>query len=300
MEKSNNNEKLTKVGINWYPGHMAKAKRMLEEDIKLIDVVVEIVDARAPSACRNPDFEELFKNKIRVMLLNKSDLSDPKTNKEWIEHFRKQGISVMEYVSTVTSARKTAISFIEKAGEPVLKKYRDKGVSKTLRAMVVGIPNVGKSTFINKLAGYTKAQVGDKPGVTRGKQWVKISQYLELMDTPGLLWGKLDDQKMAKHIAYIGSIRDDVMNIEEIAGLLLCDLYGLCPEKLTERYKKLAAVEDKSSIEEMLEGVARSRGFILSGGVPDTERAARIVLDEFRGGKIAKISLERPENDDVR
>ena len=280
--------------INWYPGHMTKAKRMLEEDLKLIDVVVEIVDARAPLACRNPDFEDLFKNKIRVMLLNKSDLSDPYVNREWIEYFRKQGVSVMEYVSTVPSAKKNAVSFIEKAGEPILKKYRERGVSKTLRAMVVGIPNVGKSTFINKLAGVSKAQVGDKPGVTRGKQWVKISQYLELMDTPGLLWGKLDDQEMAKHIAYIGSIRDDVMNIEEIAGLLLCDLNALCPEKLTERYKKLAMVEDKSSIEEMLEGVARSRGFILSGGVLDTERAARIVLDEFRGGRIAKISLERP------
>ncbi|MCR5809100.1 MAG: ribosome biogenesis GTPase YlqF [Clostridiales bacterium] len=281
--------------INWYPGHMTKAKRMLEEDLKLIDVVVEIVDARAPLACRNPDFEELFKNKIRVMLLNKSDLSDPKVNKEWADHFRKQGISVMEYVSVVPSAKKNAIAFIEKAGEPILKKYREKGVSKTLRAMVVGIPNVGKSTFINKLAGYSKAQVGDKPGVTRSKQWVKISQYLELMDTPGLLWGKLDDQEMAKHIAYIGSIRDDVMNMEEIAGLLLCDLDKLCPEQLAARYPKLAAVEDRSSLEAMLEGVCRSRGFILSGGVFDTERAARIVLDEFRGGKIAKISFERPE-----
>lgn len=298
MEKSNNNEKLTKVGINWYPGHMAKAKRMLEEDLKLIDVVVEIVDARAPSACRNPDFEALFKNKIRVMLLNKSDLSDKSANREWIEHFRRQGISVMEYVSINSSARKNAVSFIEKAGEPVLKKYRDKGVSKTLRAMVVGIPNVGKSTFINKLAGVTRAQVGDKPGVTRGKQWVKISPYLELMDTPGLLWGKLEDQESARHLAYIGSIRDDVLDFEKIAGLMLVDLDKLCPEALVKRYPKLALVEERDSVEAMLEGVARSRGFILSGGVYDTERAARIVLDEFRAGKIAKVSFERPETDD--
>lgn len=281
--------------INWYPGHMTKARRSLEEDLKLIDVVVEIVDARAPLACRNPDFEKLFRNKLRVMLLNKSDLSAPASNKAWVRHFAGEGISVMEYVSVNSSARKNAVALIEKAGEPVLKKYRDKGVSKTLRAMVVGIPNVGKSTFINKLAGVTRAQVGDRPGVTRGKQWVKISPYLELMDTPGLLWGKLDDQTLAKHIAYIGSIRDDIMDIEEIAGLLLCDLDKLCPGPLAERYKKLSAVEDRDLPEAMLEGVARSRGFILSGGVCDTERAARIVLDEFRAGKIAKVCFESPE-----
>ncbi|MCR5610755.1 MAG: ribosome biogenesis GTPase YlqF, partial [Clostridiales bacterium] len=294
--KSNNNEKLTKVGINWYPGHMAKAKRMLEEDLKLIDVVVEIVDARAPSACRNPDFEALFKNKIRVMLLNKSDLSDKSANREWIEHFRRQGISVMEYVSVNSSARKNAVSLIEKAGEPVLKKYRDKGVSKTLRAMVVGIPNVGKSTFINKLAGINKALTGDKPGVTRGKQWVKISPYLELMDTPGLLWAKLDDQILARHLAYLGSIRDDIMNVEEIAGALLKDLALLSHDALYSRFKKLPDNETAAP-EEMLEGVARSRGFILQGGVYDLERAARIVLDEYRAGKIAKVTFELPDNE---
>ena len=284
--------------INWYPGHMTKARRALEEDLKLIDVVVEIVDARAPLACRNPDFEALFKNKIRVMLLNKSDLSSPKANKEWIRYFGAQGVSVMEFVSINSSARKNAVNFIEKAGEPVLKKYRDRGISKTLRAMVVGIPNVGKSTFINKLAGVARAQTGDKPGVTRGKQWVKISPYLELMDTPGLLWGKLDDQELAKHLAYIGSIRDDVINVEEIAGLLLIDLDRLCPAELAAKYKKLSEAEDRSVPEAMLEGVARSRGFILSGGVYDTERAARIVLDEYRGGKIAKVCFERPEGYD--
>lgn len=281
--------------INWYPGHMAKAKRELAESLKLIDVVVEMVDARAPLACRNPDFEELFANKIRVMLLNKSDLSSREANAAWSKYFREKGWSVLEYVSVGSSARKNAVALIEKAGEPILKKYRDKGVSKTLRAMVVGIPNVGKSTFINKLAGVNKAQVGDKPGVTRGRQWVKVSPYLELMDTPGLLWGKLDDQVLARHLAYIGSIRDDVMNVEEIAGLLLTDLFVLCPDALTARYPKLSSVEDKTSPEAMLEGVAKSRGFILSGGVYDTERASRIVLDEYRAGKIAKVTFELPE-----
>ncbi len=183
----------------------------------------------------------------------------------------------------------------------MLKKYRDKGVAKTLRAMVVGIPNVGKSTFINKLAGVTKATTGDKPGVTRGKQWVKISPYLELMDTPGLLWARLEEKRLAKHIAYIGSIRDDVMDIEEIAGLLLLDLMELCPKELFARYPKLAEVdveafdpEDNSVLTAVLEAVCRSRGFILSGGIFDTERAARIVLDEYRSGKIAKLALELP------
>ena len=290
------NDNLQKTSINWYPGHMAKAKRELQEDLKLIDVVVEIVDARAPLACRNPDFEELFKNKIRVMLLNKADLASAEANKLWTKRFREQGWSVLEYVSIGSGARKNAVAFIERAGEPVLKKYRDKGVSKTLRAMVVGIPNVGKSTFINKLAGVNKALTGDKPGVTKGRQWVRISQYLELMDTPGLLWGKLDDQESARRLAYIGSIRDDVMNVEEIAGSLLCELDTLCHDELFARYPKLAKVEDRTVPEALLEGVCLSRGFILSGGVPDTERAARIVLDEFRAGKIAKITLELPEN----
>ena len=293
--------------INWYPGHMAKAKRTLEEELRLIDVVIEIVDARAPLACRNPDFESLFSGKLRVILLNKSDLSSPAANKAWAAYFKKQGISVMEYVSVGSSARKNAVSFIERAGEPVLKKYRDKGVSKTLRAMIVGIPNVGKSTFINKLAGINKAVTGDKPGVTRGKQWVKISPYLELMDTPGLLWAKLEDPERAKHIAFIGSIRDDIMDIEEIAGLLLLELIKLCPKELYARYPKLAAVdpdefdpEDNAVLTAVLEGVCRSRGFILSGGVFDTERAARTVLDEYRAGKIAKLALELPpENDAV-
>lgn len=284
--------------INWYPGHMAKAKRELAESLKLIDVVVEIVDARAPMACRNPDFEELFANKIKVMLLNKSDLSSKEANAAWAKHFRSKGYSVLEYVSIGSGARKNAVSLIEKAGEPVLKRYREKGVAKTLRAMVVGIPNVGKSTFINKLAGVNKAQVGDKPGVTRGRQWVKVSQYLELMDTPGLLWAKLDDQTLARHLAYIGSIRDDVMNVEEIAGSMLADLYSICPDALASRYPKLAGVEDKTSPESMLEGVCRSRGFILSGGVFDTERASRIVLDEFRAGRIAKVTFELPDDEE--
>ncbi len=280
--------------IHWYPGHMAKAKRMLEDNVKLVDVVVEIVDARAPIACRNPDFETLFQNKLRAVVLNKCDLSSKVQNKAWCAKFKAEGINAIEFISTSSAMRKNAIDLIERTGAAVLERYRGRGINKTLRAMVVGIPNVGKSTFINKLVGSAKTLVGDRPGVTRGKQWVKVSQYLELMDTPGLLWGRLDNEVFAKHIAYIGSIRDDVMDVEEIAGLLLHDLMSICPDRVVQRYKKLAKGMSEN---ELLEGVCQSRGFILPGGVYDTERAARIVLDEYRSGKIALISLETPSDE---
>lgn len=284
--------------INWYPGHMAKAKRMLEDNLKLVDMIIEVVDARAPVACRNPDFEELFKNKLRVVILNKSDLSSKAQNKAWISYFKRNEITAIEFVSTVPSMRKNAISLIDKTGEEMVKRYRAKGINKILRAMIVGVPNVGKSTFINRMAGAAKAQVSDRPGVTRSKQWVKVSDFLELMDTPGLLWGKLDNEILAKHLAYIGSIRDDILDVEELASLLLFDLMKICPQQLIERYKKLN--QDQETPEELLEGVCRSRGFILSGGVFDTERAARIVLDEYRAGKIARIALENSgDNFDV-
>lgn len=280
--------------INWYPGHMAKAKRMLADNVKLVDVIIEIVDARAPLACRNPDFEDLFKNKIRIIILNKSDLSSKPQNKAWIGYFRDRGIMAAELVSTNSGMRKNTVALIERAGAETVNRFREKGINKTLRAMVVGIPNVGKSTFINCIAGTSKAQVGDKPGVTRSKQWVKITDFLELMDTPGMLWGKLDNEILAKHLAYIGSIRDDILDVEELAGSLLLDLMRICPEQVIARYRKLS--KEMNQPEELLEGVCRSRGFILSGGLCDTERASRIILDEYREGKIARIALENPDD----
>lgn len=280
--------------INWYPGHMAKAKRMLIDNVKLVDMIIEIVDARAPLACRNPDFEVIFKNKIRLIILNKSDLSSKSQNRAWISYFKQQGISAVELVSTSAGMRKNATALIERTGAETVKRFRDKGINKTLRAMIVGIPNVGKSTFINHIAGATKAQVGDRPGVTRSKQWVKITDFLELLDTPGMLWGKLDNEVLAKHLAFIGSIRDDILDIEELAGLLLSDLMRICPEQLISRYKKLTS--EMVLPETLLDGVCKSRGFILSGGAYDTERASRVVLDEYREGKIAKIALEDPND----
>lgn len=279
------------MNIQWYPGHMTKARRMLEENLKLIDVVVEMVDARAPKATRNPDFDDLFTQKDRLIILNKSDLASEKATKLWIESYKTQGITALPFVATNASKRKAAVELVQKAAEYKVERMLKKGVAKTVRAMIVGIPNVGKSTFINQLAGVSKAQVGDKPGVTKGKQWVKISPYLELMDTPGLLWPKLEDELMARHLAFIGSINDDIMDIEQLAKFLLQELMQLEPDSLIARYKKLTK---EMNIDELLTGVCESRGFIKSRGEPDIERAARIVLDEYRAGKICRTTLELP------
>ena len=282
--------------INWYPGHMAKAKRMLEENLKLIDVVIELVDARAPAASRNPDFDALFAGKSRVLLLNKSDLADPATNKRWIGYYKRQGIEAAEVTASAQNAKATAIRLIEKATAERVKRYEEKGVKKTIRVLIAGIPNVGKSTLINRIAGEKRAQTGDKPGVTKGKQWVKITPHLELLDSPGLLWPKLGDEELARHLAFLGSINDEILNLEELAEYLLATLRELKPDALFERYKKLSADTPEGAL---LEGVAKSRGFILKGGVYDTERAARIVLDEFRAGKIARVTLEQPPKEET-
>lgn len=280
-----------KITINWYPGHMAKARRELAESLKLIDVIVEIVDARAPAASRNPDFDDLFASKSRVVLLNKSDLADPSASKAWMKEYRTKGISAGEIVSTSNSGKAQAVRLIEEAAREEVERMKAKGVNKTIRALVVGIPNVGKSTFINRIAGEARAKVGDKPGVTKGKQWVKITPYLELLDSPGLLWPKLENQTMARHLAYLGSIRDEVLELEELAWNLIRELRSICPDALYARFKKL---DDNTPEEELLDAVAKSRGLILKGGVFDTERAAKILLDEFRSGKIGRITLETP------
>lgn len=281
--------------INWYPGHMAKAKRMLEENLKLIDVVIELCDARAPQSTRNPDFDRLFAGKSRVLLLNKSDLADPATNKRWIGYYKQQGIEADGVTASAQNARSTTIRLIEKATAERVRRYEEKGVQKTIRVLIAGIPNVGKSTLINRIAGEKRAQTGDKPGVTKGKQWVKITPHLELLDSPGLLWPKLGDETIGRHLAFLGSINDEILNIEELAGTLLAELRELAPAALFERYKKLDAETPEIAL---LETVAKSRGFILKGGVYDTERAARIVLDEFRAGKIARVSLEQPPKEE--
>lgn len=276
--------------INWYPGHMAKARRMLEENLKLIDVVIEIIDARAPLSSRNPDFDDLFSNKKRIILLNKSDLANARVTKQWIAWYKKRRIDACGLSAISKQGKSQALSLIEAAAKEQVDRLSKKGMNKAVRALVVGIPNVGKSTFINQIAGAKRAHTGDKPGVTKGKQWVKITPYLELMDSPGLLWPKLSDERLATHLAFIGSINDEILDIEQLALELLKTLLAIAPDALTARYRNIAdAIET-----ELLQAVCKSRGFLLSGGALDTERAARIVLDEFRSGKIAKITLDLP------
>ena len=278
--------------INWYPGHMTKTRRMLQENLKMIDVVVEVLDARAPLASRNPDFDDLFAGKSRVVLLNKSDLADSNATKRWITYYNRKGIEAAGISATGGSAKKIAVALIEKAAKPRVDAMKLKGINKVVRCMIVGIPNVGKSTLINRIAGQNRAEVGDRPGVTRGKQWVKITPYLELMDTPGMLWPKLEDQELAKHLAYLGSIKDEVMDSEELALDLLAQLQAMSPSQVAERYSKLTAETPK---EDLLKAVCLSRGFLLRGGELDTERAAHVSLDEFRAGKVARVTLEQPE-----
>lgn len=278
--------------VQWYPGHMAKAKRLLEENLKLIDIVLEIVDARAPKATRNPDFDALFASKHRALILNKSDLADPHETKKWIAYYEAAGIMAMDCVAVSSAKRNRELELIELAAREKVDRLRERGIMKTVRVMVAGIPNVGKSTFINRIAGAARTQVGDRPGITKGKQWVKITPYLDLLDTPGLLWPKLEDEALAKHLAFLGSVRDDVLDVEELASQLLLLLMERSEKALVARYK---AVEPGMDGAELLQSVAKSRGFVLSGGVLDTERAARIMLDEFRAGKIAKITLDRVE-----
>ena len=283
--------------IQWYPGHMAKARRQLQEELKLIDVVVELVDARAPQSSRNPDFDALFQGKERVILLNKADLADPALLKRWISWYEGQGIRAAALDSTTGKAKSVAVSMIEKAAEPKVKRMREKGVMKVVRAMVVGIPNVGKSTLINRIAGAKRAAVGDRPGVTRSKQWVKITPYLELCDTPGLLWPKINDQEMAKNLAFLGSIRDEIMPLEQLAAELSLRLHSMVPQLFSARYPDLPPELDEATV---LSAIARSRGCLMAGNEPDIERAAKMVLDEFRAGKIGRIVLEAPQSGEPR
>ncbi|MBE5774020.1 MAG: ribosome biogenesis GTPase YlqF [Clostridiales bacterium] len=275
--------------INWYPGHMAKSRRMLQEQLRAVDAVIELCDARAPLATRNQDLEKLTRDKTRILVLNKADLADDRETSRWLEHFRRQGLMAMRFNSNGGKV-KEILGKIEEASKPVLDKYAARGVRKTIRLMVIGIPNVGKSTFINRLYGSAVVKAADRPGVTRTKQWVKIGPYLEVLDTPGMLPPRMDDQESAKLLAYLGSIRDQIMDTEELAGDLLGLLRKLDPEKINARFKIPADCGNESY--ELLEGACKGRGWLLSGGRFNTERASALVLDEFRAGKIGKITIE--------
>lgn len=278
--------------INWYPGHMAKAKRLLQDQISKCDLIIEICDARLPFSSRNPVLDQLVENKRRLLLLNKADLADPSVSKEWIEFFRKKGTDA--YIINANQFRKTAeIAKIEEALNETIEKAAAKGVRKTNKVMVIGVPNVGKSTYINHLKGERIAETGDKPGVTKSNRWIKVTPYLDLLDTPGLLWPRIDDQTAARRLCYIGSVKDGIVDMNELAIQLLQDIDIIRPKSLEERFK---VTTHGLSGTELLDEVCRRRGFLLKGNIYDYDRCSSVILDEFRAGKLGRISLETPSH----
>lgn len=280
--------------IQWYPGHMTKAKRMLSDNLKLADVVVTLLDARIPRASWNPDVSDMMRGKQRIVILNKADLADPAATAKWRAYYNAQGIETIAVTSVKKGEKKLVMQAIERAAKKRVAAMNARGVRKIVRVMVVGIPNVGKSTFINMVAGQAAAKAEDRPGVTRGRQWIRIGPYLELMDTPGMLWPKFDDEQTGLHLAFCGSIRDEIIDSEKLCTLLLQKLSEITPQKLAARYKLEALPDDP---ERTLEAICRARGFIQKGGVIDLRRGVRTILDEFRGGKIGKITLEMPSEE---
>lgn len=280
--------------IQWFPGHMAKTRRLIASNLSLVDAVVEIVDARSPLSSRNPEMDHMTKNKPRLVLLNKSDLADEKTTQQWINYFRRNGCEALAVDCKSGKGLKAILPALKNTVLKELMEKREKNGMKgaAIRLMIVGIPNVGKSSLINKLAGSKRAKVEDRPGVTRTKQWVKLDNNTELLDMPGVLWPKFEDQSVAVRLAFTGAISDDILDIETLAMKLLSYLAENYPNSLTERYK--IELSDEETGLDLLEKVGKKRGMMISGGEINTERAAITVLDEFRSGKLGRITLEAP------
>ena len=279
--------------FQWYPGHMTKAKRMMQENIKLIDLVIELVDARIPVSSRNPDIDEYGKNKARLILLNKSDLAEEKQNDAWAEYFKEKGFSVVKVNSKRGGGIKSIQGVIQEACKEKIERDRKRGIlNRPVRAMVVGIPNVGKSPFINALAGKACAKTGNKPGVTKGKQWIRLNKNVELLDTPGILWPKFEDQTVGLRLAFIGSIKDEILNTEELAMEMIAFLTEKYPGVLEEKY----SIEISEDSYECLRRIAESRHCLVKGNELDTNKAAILLIDDFRSGKLGRITLEFPED----
>ena len=278
--------------FQWYPGHMTKAKRMMQENIKLIDLVIELVDARVPVSSRNPDIDDLGKNKARLILLNKSDLAEEKWNDAWSEYFREKGFSVVKVNSKKGGGIKSINNVIQEACKEKIERDRKRGIlNRPVRAMVVGIPNVGKSTFINALAGKACAKTGNKPGVTKGKQWIRLNKNVELLDTPGILWPKFEDQAVGLKLAFIGSIKDEILQTEELAAELVKFMNENYPGVLEKKYN----VEEDADPYEMIARIAESRHCLVRGNELDTEKASVLLMDDFRNGRLGRLTLEYPE-----
>ena len=280
------------MNVQWYPGHMTKAKRMMQEDIKLIDLIIELVDARVPLSSRNPDIDELGKNKARLILLNKSDLADERQNAAWEAYFRDKGFFVVKVNSRSGAGVKAVHGAIQEACKEKIERDRRRGIkNRPVRCMVVGIPNVGKSTFINTFAGKACAKTGNKPGVTKGKQWIRLKKGVELLDTPGILWPKFEDQNVGIRLALIGSIKDEILNIDELSLVLIEYLVSHYAGILTQRYE----ITEEGKPVEMLEAIAKNRNCLLKGGDLDYSKAAALLIEDFRSGKLGRITLEIPE-----
>ena len=273
-------------------GHMTKARRMMQENIKLIDLIIELVDARVPLSSRNPDIDELGRGKARLILLNKADLAEDRLNDEWVAYFKEKGYSAVKVNSRKGGGIKSIQSVIQEACKEKTERDRKRGIlNRPVRAMVVGIPNVGKSTFINALAGKACAKTGNKPGVTKGKQWIRLNKSVELLDTPGILWPKFEDQEVGLKLAFIGSIKDEILQTEELAAELVKFLKEYYPGILEEKYD----IPEEQDTYKCLADIAKSRHCLVRGSELDTEKAASILLDDFRGGRLGRITLERPQ-----
>ena len=280
------------MNYQWYPGHMTKAKRMMQENIKLIDLIIELVDARIPMSSRNPDIDELGKGKSRIILLNKSDLADARLNQEWESFFKEKGYFVQPLNAKTGAGIKNIQALVQESCKEKIERDRKRGIiNRPVRAMVVGIPNVGKSTFINSFAGKACAKTGNKPGVTKGKQWIRLNKNLELLDTPGILWPKFEDQKIGERLALIGSINDEILHVDELAVALIRNLKKSYLDLLEKRYD-ITMDEDAY---DTLKKIAIARKCLQKGELPDVDRASSMLLEDFRSGKLGRITLERPE-----
>ena len=280
------------MNYQWYPGHMTKAKRMMQENIKLIDLIIELVDARIPMSSRNPDIDELGKGKSRIILLNKSDLADAGLNQEWESFFKEKGYFVQQLNAKTGAGIKNIQALVQESCKEKIERDRKRGIiNRPVRAMVVGIPNVGKSTFINSFAGKACAKTGNKPGVTKGKQWIRLNKNLELLDTPGMLWPKFEDQKIGERLALIGSINDEILHVDELAVALIRNLKNSYLDLLEKRYN-ITMDEDAY---DTLKKIAIARRCLQKGELPDVDRASSMLLEDFRSGKLGRITLECPE-----
>ncbi len=280
------------MNIQWYPGHMTKARRMMEEDIKLIDIVIELVDARIPLSSKNPDIDKLAGQKSRMILLNKYDLADPARTSEWENWFKNRGFYVYKLDARKGGQMKAITNIIQEACKEKIERDRKRGIiNRPVRAMIVGIPNVGKSTFINTYAGKACTKTGNKPGVTKGKQWIRLNKNVELLDTPGILWPKFDDPTVGERLALIGSIKDEILNISDLSIQLIGFLKEFYPGILSERY----ALDENCDKIVLLEGIAEARNCRQKGNTLDLDKASKLLIDDFRSGKLGRLTLEFPQ-----